>query len=59
MSKKPVAFLKHIADECSYLLSVNKDLSKDNFLVEKYGRHARSSYSRLYWSELLNCLGRV
>lgn len=24
MSKEPIEFLKHIADECSYLLSVNK-----------------------------------
>jgi uncharacterized protein with HEPN domain len=32
MSKEPIEFLKHIADECAYLLSVSKELSKDNFL---------------------------
>jgi uncharacterized protein with HEPN domain len=32
MSKEPVEFLKHIADECYYLLSVSKSLSKDDFL---------------------------
>jgi uncharacterized protein with HEPN domain len=32
MYKVPIEFLKHISDECSYLLSVSKDLSKDEFL---------------------------
>ncbi len=35
MSKEPIEFLKHIADECSYLLSVNKELSKDAFLNDE------------------------
>jgi uncharacterized protein with HEPN domain len=35
MSKEPSEFLKHIFDECSYLLSVSKDLSKDNFLDDE------------------------
>ena len=35
MSKEPIEFLKHIADECAYLLSVNKDLSKDDFLDDE------------------------
>lgn len=35
MSKEPVALLKHIADECAYLLSVNKGLSKDDFLDDE------------------------
>ena len=35
MSKEPIEFLKHIADECTYLLSVNKDLSKDDFLDDE------------------------
>lgn len=35
MSKEPFEFLKHIADECAYLLSVNKDLSKDDFLEDE------------------------
>ena len=32
MSKEPLEFLRHISDECSYLLSVSKYLSKDEFL---------------------------
>ena len=32
MFKEPIEYLKHIADECLYLLSVSKDLSKDEFL---------------------------
>ena len=32
MSKEPLEFLRHISDECSYLLSVSKNLSKDEFL---------------------------
>lgn len=35
MSKEPLEFLKHIVDECSYLLSVSKDLSKDEFLDDE------------------------
>lgn len=32
MSKEPIEFLKHIADECNFLLSVSKGLSKEAFL---------------------------
>jgi uncharacterized protein with HEPN domain len=32
MSKEPLEFLKHIADECNYLLSISDNLSKDDFL---------------------------
>lgn len=32
MSKDPVEFLRHISDECNYLLSVSKGLSKEQFL---------------------------
>jgi uncharacterized protein with HEPN domain len=32
MSNEPIEFLKHIAEECEYLISVNKNLSKDDFL---------------------------
>lgn len=32
MSKEPIEFLKHIFDECSYLLTVSKGISKDAFL---------------------------
>lgn len=35
MFKEPIDFLKHISDECTYLLSVNKDLSKDDFLDDE------------------------
>jgi uncharacterized protein with HEPN domain len=35
MSKEPIEYLKHIADECKYLLSVNKGLSKDDFLDDE------------------------
>jgi uncharacterized protein with HEPN domain len=32
MSKDPTEYLRHIFDECSFLISVTKDISKDNFL---------------------------
>ena len=33
MPKEPLEYVKHIRDECSYILSViNSDLSKDEFL---------------------------
>lgn len=35
MSKEPIEFLRHIADECKYLLSVNEDLTKDKFLDDE------------------------
>jgi uncharacterized protein with HEPN domain len=35
MSKEPIDFLKHIADECAYLASVNKGLTKDAFLHDE------------------------
>lgn len=35
MSKEPIEFLKHIADECSYLLSLNENLSKEHFLDDE------------------------
>lgn len=35
MSKEPFDFLKHISDECAYLLSVDKDLTKDDFLNDE------------------------
>ncbi|MEZ0484473.1 HepT-like ribonuclease domain-containing protein [Fibrella aquatica] len=35
MYKEPIEFLKHIADECEYLLSVSADLSKDTFLEDE------------------------
>jgi uncharacterized protein with HEPN domain len=35
MSKEPIEFLRHIFDECVYLLSVSKELSKDNFLDDE------------------------
>ncbi len=35
MSKEPIQFLKHIADECNYLLSISENLTKDNFLDDE------------------------
>ena len=35
MFKEPIEFLKHIADECTYLLSISKGLSKDTFLDDE------------------------
>jgi uncharacterized protein with HEPN domain len=35
MFKEPIQFLNHIADECKYLLSINKNLSKDEFLNDE------------------------
>lgn len=35
MSKEPIEFLKHIADECSYLLSVSNNLSKEDLLDDE------------------------
>jgi uncharacterized protein with HEPN domain len=35
MSKEPIEFLKHISDECEYLLSVGKNLSRDEFLTDE------------------------
>lgn len=35
MSKEPIEYLKHIAEECSYLLSQSDDLSKNDFLANE------------------------
>ena len=35
MSKEPVQYLKHIADECLYILSVSSGLSKEAFLNDE------------------------
>ena len=35
MSKEPIEFLKHIADECDYLLSINADLTKEVFMDDE------------------------
>ncbi len=35
MSKEPIEFLKHIADECSYLLSLKETLTKEDFLDDE------------------------
>jgi uncharacterized protein with HEPN domain len=40
MSKEPIEFLRHIADECIFLLSVSKDLSKDDFLEDEILKRA-------------------
>ena len=35
MSKDPIEYLRHISDECSFLVAVTKDLSKDDFLNDE------------------------
>jgi len=35
MPKEPVDYLKHIADECSYIISKSSDLSKNKFLNDE------------------------
>jgi uncharacterized protein with HEPN domain len=35
MHKDPIEYLKHIYDECSYILSVSHHLSKDAFLDDE------------------------
>ena len=35
MSKAPAEYLKHIADECLYIISVTGDLSKEEFLNDE------------------------
>jgi len=32
MSKEPREFLRHIQDECTYIISVSKDLIHEDFL---------------------------
>ena len=32
MSKEPIEYVRHIHDECNYILSVSAGLSKDDFL---------------------------
>ncbi|WPR72187.1 DUF86 domain-containing protein [Flavobacterium sp. NG2] len=35
MSKDPKEFLRHIIDECSYIVSVSKNLTFDNFVEDE------------------------
>lgn len=35
MSKEPTEYLRHIADECLYILSVSSDLSKGEFMADE------------------------
>lgn len=35
MSKEPIEYIKHIVDECSYIISVSNNLSKDEFLDDE------------------------
>lgn len=35
MSKEPIDFLRHIVDECTFLLSQNEYLSKDDFIDDE------------------------
>jgi uncharacterized protein with HEPN domain len=35
MSKEPKEYLRHIYDECQFVLTVSKDLSEENFLKDE------------------------
>ncbi len=35
MFKEPIDYLKHIADECTYIISVSSNLSKDELLDDE------------------------
>jgi uncharacterized protein with HEPN domain len=35
MSKNPIEFLRHILDECSFILLVSKDLSPEDFFKDE------------------------
>ncbi len=35
MSKEPIDYLKHIADECAYIISASNNLSKDELLDDE------------------------
>lgn len=35
MSKDPKEYLRHIQDECSYVISVSKDLSFEDYLADE------------------------
>jgi uncharacterized protein with HEPN domain len=35
MSKEPIEYIKHIAEECSYIISVSAHLLKENFLDDE------------------------
>ena len=35
MPKEPIDYLRHIADECSYIISVSRELSKDELLDDE------------------------
>lgn len=35
MSKDHKEYLRHIQDECSYILSVSKNLSSEDFLIDE------------------------
>ncbi|HEY9116115.1 MAG TPA: DUF86 domain-containing protein [Bacteroidales bacterium] len=35
MSKEPIEYLKHIQDECNYILTINKSISKEEFFRDE------------------------
>jgi uncharacterized protein with HEPN domain len=47
MSKEPVDYIKHIADECSFLISVCSQLSKEEFLNDETLKRAVSRSSEI------------
>lgn len=42
MSKEPLGYLKHIAEECSNIISVSEQLAKDDFLDNETLKRAMS-----------------
>lgn len=40
MSKEPLEFLRHIYDECTFILSVTTELTKDQFLDDETVKRA-------------------
>ena len=49
MSKEPLEYLKHIADECAYILSVTGNLSKEEFLDNETLKRAIIGSLRNNW----------
>ncbi len=40
MSKDPIEYLRHIYDECEFIVSTSKNLSKDEFIADEVLKRA-------------------
>ncbi|MCW3117279.1 MAG: hypothetical protein JWM28_1361 [Chitinophagaceae bacterium] len=49
MSKESKEYLRHIQDECSYIISVSENLLFDNFLKDETLKRAIVKKFRNYW----------